>query len=190
MLPKSTPGDANANIVIPAGREGNITGTLTRIFEALISGMKSTLRRLAYGDQTSLGSDNLYFFDPVANKWMLRDGSADRNQAGRISPGDPLSPPRMAHKHVDHPYCIAPHVHPLFEPKPFAGVFARPALSTSDSSAQSNQKSAVDMAALSHPVYAPSGSVLTPDDINFPSPGMPGTSVQAPAAIRTSPFNR
>ena len=178
MLPHHQ-SSSSSNIVIPQAPEGNITGDIMRMLKALVERLKSGMHRIAYGDQTDLGLENQYTYDPELQRW-IRKGAPEESEVGAHL-GDALKPP-IEQPHVDHPHCVAPHINPLISPTPFRGVFKRPSDSTSD------KPSSVDMSALSHPVYAPSGSVL--EDPSREVPAKPKTPEPSVQIVRTSPFSK
>lgn len=179
MLPQHE-ASASSNILYPAHPGGKITEEVIRVVKALLERVKLSIHRIAYGDQTDLGAENLYTYDPESRRWVLR-GTVEKGQVGSHL-GDALPPPPAEIPHTSHEHCVAPHINPLVNPSPFRGVFKR-------ASALANLSlSTVDMAALSHPVYAPCGSVL--EGVTSQEPPKPRTPEATIQVVRTSPFSR
>lgn len=179
MLPQHE-ASTSSNKVLPAHTGGNITEELLRVVNALVERVKVSIHRIAYGDKTDLGGENQYTYDPESRRWVLR-GSVEEGQVGSHI-GDALAPPPAEIPHTSHEHCVAPHINPLVNPSPFRGVFKRA------SALPNSSLSTVDMAALSHPVYAPSGSVLEGETSQVPpKPRTPEPTIHA---VRTSPFSR
>lgn len=178
MAHEDIPRNSN-EMIIPREESGNLTGMISRMLSSLWAGLRSSLQRLAYGEQTSLGSNIQYVYDPQEKVWRS-SGAAGTIAPLPSAPTDMSAPPQLPH-HMSHPHCVAPEGYSAF-----AGVFPG-AKTTRDRSAVIPQKSAVNMAELAHPVYAPSGSVVeNPDQVNLTTPVAP----EGPAVpvIRTSPF--
>ena len=176
MLPSATKKTREPQIVISTSPGGNLTKDVLDLIKAFLESIKTSINRIAYGEQTSLGHENEYIYDTTSQLWVRRD--AMNEQIPFPSNKDWAASPST----VEHPHCRSPHVNPLVQPSPFRGVFGR----REAPSGVTLPASAVDMSDLSHPVYAPSGAVLK-DEVDLGKPL--NTDPKIPVMIRKSPFN-
>jgi hypothetical protein len=166
MLPRSqNPTKPEASLT----PKRSISEDMIVFLEAFISGLKASIAHFVNGKRANLVDENLYFYDDETKLWTLRSSSSEGKESNSSST-------TLNTEILNLP--PASSVNMVMDPVPFRGVFG--------TTGNRGTIGKFNPDEFTHPVYAPSGSLMPSRKFDDSAPSKPLPQ----AEIRKSPFNR